>query len=292
MAKPLEDRQRAALNETARLADVEATIEDTRTALAAAIADAEEQMARAVDPRVPSDDARAARVAAAHAEHDRDRHRNALAALEAKRKALAESQANAAKAVKYNAVLAERDALAEALKTEGAAAISTLVDLNKRLAAQEPVLAAVNASLPEDRPRLDNAECIARGLTSNGLWPEGFSNVFRFANMQLPHFERRGMAWPDEDGVIARQAEAYQEQLQSQRAARLQREAREASRRWYTVQRTDDKHGTLTFHHANGIFGLGYQLWTCELYSDQVERAEAAGMIVTPTAAPAKAAPR
>jgi hypothetical protein len=54
------------------------------------------------------------------------------------------------------------------------------------------------------------------------------------------------------------------------------------------VQRTDNKHGTLTFHHANGIFGLGYQLWPCELYCDQVELAEAEGMIVTPIDAPAK----
>ncbi len=289
MSKALDDRITAAMGQSGRLPAIAELIAEVVAATAEAQATHDTLDAMSKSASASEEEADRAADEAAKVARRIIRLGAKRAQLQQRQECLQEAERSQQRIATYEAVKADRDRLAEDLKTQGAGALEVIVDLIKRIAAQETKLAAVNASLPAGKTSLEDAEFVARGVLPNGLWPKGFDQAFRLTAMKVPHFARRGMAWPDEDGEAARQAAAYQKSLEAERKARLQREEREASRRHYTVQRTDTKPGTIRLHHANGIFGLGLQVWPCELYADQVAKAEAAGMIVTPIDTPALA---
>lgn len=194
MAKTLQERQQAALGPRARLADVRATITDTKAALTAAEGEREAHKIRSLDPALPTDDARAARHAAADAEHERDRQAAALESLEAKERALADAEAAADALARFHAVKEERDQLAAELQERLPALLSELVGFLERIEANDGRCAQANRKLPPDCQWLASAEAVARGVPPAFMGRGG--HILRLTQMQIPELGEIGMAWP------------------------------------------------------------------------------------------------
>lgn len=194
MAKPLEDRQRAALMPGARLGDVRAVLAETQTAAQAATEAAAEARAIAIDPRTPSDAARAARHAAADHDHDAERHAAAVKLLAEKVAALESADATAKRRVDEQAAEAERDALVAEWRDRVPGILSFFTELFERTLANE-------ARLDRLGIRTGGAEALARGVPGNFRSEHG-GTVSRFADMKIPRWDTDGLAWPRQAGVI------------------------------------------------------------------------------------------
>ncbi|MBA4757738.1 hypothetical protein [Sphingosinicella sp.] len=209
MAKPLEDRQRAALMPGARLGDVRAVLAETQTAAQAATDAAAEARAIAIDPRTPSDAARAARHAAADHEHDAERQVAAVKLLAEKVAALETADATAKRRVDEQAAEAERDALVAEWRDRVPGIVSYLIELFERTTANE-------SRLDRLRIRTGGAEALARGVPGNFHSAHG-GPINRFAEMKIPRWDSDGLAWPRRAGVIPDTFVAQRESEQKSR---------------------------------------------------------------------------
>jgi len=286
MAKPFYDRLAAMMKRTApvRGADVAALLDEAEQKLLQTNEAAAEARKTSVDPMTPQGEAQAAYQAAKDLDFAAERLTAAIAALrERHSKILNSDQAKASRA-EYDAAAAENAALAVEIAETYPAVLAKLCDLFARLAANDTRIANANRSKPADCPALLSAESVARGYEPHGSWPyaKGAGPVWRLLDMKLPNADRAGEAWPPSEMALAERQAAFEGQA---RHYREQEEARRVSKRRYSVQRTDSKHGQLTLRHADGFFRLGMQKFVCDLHGDEFEKAEADGMTIEPVPA-------
>jgi hypothetical protein len=188
MAKPLNDRIAAAMaNSRARLTDIEDLIGEARAEIESLSAAAAKAVSDSLDFTLCEEDREAA---AARAE----RHGRSAKALNAAVDRLSEilderRNREAAKAAEEHkaAILAERDRLAEALRTEWPAIERRMVELLTQIEANDA--ARVGARMSDA-----SAEAVARGLPGN-FFQHG--QLKRLTGIKLPSFSD-GMrsAWP------------------------------------------------------------------------------------------------
>lgn len=92
--------------------------------------------------------------------------------------------------------LAERDALANVLRSEIPILTRRYAEIVRELDASDARLAAAGLIF-------ESAEIVARGYQGNGVWADGRGQVTRLRNAKLPLFNKPGFAWLD-DGMNGR----------------------------------------------------------------------------------------
>jgi hypothetical protein len=188
MAQPLENRITAALRDSSRLKDVEATISDVGSEIGSARKALSQELARSVDPALTTPQARQARSTAADLEHDIRRLEVSLSLLGERRQAILDDESYAIRLKRYEAAESERDALVAWVRDRYSVIVLEIVDMVQRLHASDAECAAVNRDRPRDKPVLVGAEFLGRDLPPSGYWPieKGGSPGTRLDTMILP----------------------------------------------------------------------------------------------------------
>lgn len=194
--KTLADRQKAALAPSARLADVETVLADTREALPAVEAEFALWRDKSLDPSASTEAARAARTKADDAAHDRDRQLAAIEALEAKAEQMKADAAVAARIAIYDEAKAERDQLADDIRDRWPALQAEMVGLLERMAANDTRVDQANRQLPKGRARLEPAECVAREMGLTFMTRLGQVGSLKAINLPDFHGVEARSAWP------------------------------------------------------------------------------------------------
>jgi hypothetical protein len=148
MAKTLAERTRAALEPSARLKDVRSVLADNEAAFEQLKRDVGAAETAELDLALAPDEARAAHGRRTELQFDAAR---AEAAIQQLRDRVEELQSNEAETVRreaYATAKAANEALAEDLRTKGAAVLAELADLAGRIAANDALIARVNLELP------------------------------------------------------------------------------------------------------------------------------------------------
>ena len=269
MAKTLEERVRSAL----------ATDRVTITDLADVIGLAEAELERlgALHTKASADS-----INFALAARDRDEssalaarigrevaaYAGALAELRVKLQAKRESDQRKASDADRAQALTERDILASEIPERYRQACDLLIGLARDILASDARMKALGM------PDL-SAEAVARGCTAFAF--RGMP-AQRIIEIRLPKLDDYVDLWPCQE----QPAPPAISLVTLRRDAEMVEQEREAGKRRFHVRRTDQREGTRPLRHADGVFQLGYQEFTCWLYADQVEPARRAGMLVEP----------
>lgn len=189
MAKPLNERIA-----TARTND-RVTITDLRALIAELTEERDRQLARqaqadrdSVDIALSDEDRDEAAAVAGRSARLADAYTSALEELEAKLERKLDSEAQRAKQAERDAILVERDALAERWQETYPRVVAELVDLFAATIANEERMKA--AHIYEA-----SAEAVGRGLQGNFQGSGGY--VERITKLKLPALDGR-RAWPPE----------------------------------------------------------------------------------------------
>lgn len=274
MAQTLDSRINAALRSAARLKDVESVISDVKAEMQATRTKLDAENARSIDPALTTAEAREARNNAADLEHDLRRLDASLGMLNERRASLLKDAEQARCLKEYEATTRETDDLAKLLRDRVPPIFSELVDILRRIEANDARVAAANANRPSGAAVIPRAEQAARGYIGVGSWPN-MSPVERLTAMMIPRFDGDGRLWPRSHAPTPMAfPDVFSDAIRQREASKVQ----------YTVQRTDKRMGQVVLHHADGVFNLGYQAHTCWLYPGQVQACKAAGMTLTPVA--------
>jgi hypothetical protein len=155
--------------------------------------------ARALNPALASNGVKEARQQMEDAAFQRDRLQVAVTKLRERLVAVKGDEENARRERAYQAVEAERDRLAEELKSYPEIA-ARLADLLVRIVANDAEIERINAhALPRERGRLLSAELVARGLAGWVLNAQPLAKRLT-DELRLPAFELRpgsdGYLWP------------------------------------------------------------------------------------------------
>lgn len=151
-----------AFGASATAAFVSGLVVEVARELTRATAAAEAARADALSPQLTSSAIRNARELASDMEFERDRLQVAAAKLRDRLAELKASEENTKRKIAYDKAQAERDAVAEELKSYPAIA-EKLVQLLSRLVDCNSEVAAINSRLPTGAPRLEPAEYCAKG---------------------------------------------------------------------------------------------------------------------------------
>lgn len=280
--KPLDERFGSMLKPGARATDIGTMIGEVEQQIARLKNEAETAHSRSLDPLISEADAANARAEAQGYEFAIERWTSRLGLLQARFVERTESDQSAARTREFNETRDESAKLADDIRTRAPALFAELVDLLSRIEANDKRVADANRLKPGGEAPILFAEAQARDFLAHGVWKNGVDYVERLTNIKLPKFNTWGRMWPIDPGVTA-----AMQMAETAARVRMAHREREATRAWFTVQRTDTKTGQVSLQHADGFFRLGRQEWLCELYGDQVRKAEAAGMIVKAAKAPA-----
>ncbi len=265
MAKPLNERIANALsNDNVRTHDLEkliGEIEGERDRLTAAHAAASSE---SVDFALNEADREDAAAKAGKYARGAETLANALVRIRERLDERRESENSQAAETERAAAIAERDALAKEFGAFVPQALDRLVDLLRKVAANEQRLRAAGAAEP-------NAEAKARGVT-------GFlgyaGQVESYSKMKIPAYSKAGRMWPvDEHSRIAAQVAAdYSANLARQKA-----EAREAAER---KRKEAEEHARLhgQYRLSTGLVGYEAIRLPKELIAARMPRAIEYGM--------------
>lgn len=246
MANTLSERL-ASFNVRSRTSDLEQLIVDVKAERDAQAAQHVGYRADALNFKL----AEADRDEAAQKAERADRNAKALAAeLEGLEAILLERRQNEKTAAIENqrkAVLAERDALAERIKTEWPALSEGMMALFDAIEANEAQLRAVGLGG-------DNAEAIARGLPGN--WYHNGVPVKQFTKMQIPDWSGKQLAWPRPTPVFDHGAVMKQQrQLQMESAAKAA--AQPSPYIWHRAKVSNGRPNSFRAKFRDGSTGVG-----------------------------------
>jgi len=193
----LDERVAAAFADGATSSGVADLIAEVEAAAVASGENAETARSRALDPALAAPDVAAARRDMEDASFRRDRLQQAVRRLGERRHELKVQEERTRRRAAYDAVIAERDALAAELAEIYPAVAEKLADLAARIATSDAAIERVNRKLPDGAKWLANAELVARQLNS---FFDGPSNIPRIAqHMRLPAFRYAPLepyTWP------------------------------------------------------------------------------------------------
>lgn len=284
--KSLEERYESMLKPRATATDMKAVIGEIEAEIDRLSASAEEARATSLDPAVSETDAQQARVDEESFRFAVERWAARLEVLEARYAERTESEAAQAQKREFEAAAQEAEALAREINERLPEVFAYLTDLLRRIRENDARVEVANLSKPGGAEHIIPAEQAARGYNGAGTWPN-LMPVERLTSMVIPRLKGSGRLWPQEDAVAASSSPIISADASMKQWAR----EREASKRQYTVQRTDKRFGTLQLRHADGLFDLGTQEYTCWLHPDQVKACRDAGMKVQAVASARAAEP-
>ena len=266
--KPLEERFHSMMKPRATATDIQAVIAEIDAEVARLSEVANLARAKSLDGAISDADAEQART-------DEQGLRFAIERWISRKETLAgrfaeRTQSEAAQALRkeYDDAAVETQVLADDLKARIPGLLAELAELLGRIRANDTRVEKANRNRPGGSPSLLGAEQIARGYVGIASWPN-MSPVERLVDIVLPRFDGDGRIWP---AAEMPKAMAFYDVFGE--AAR----AKQAAKAEYVVQRTDNRQGTVSLIHADGVFQLGYQAYNCWLFPQQVEAAKRAGM--------------
>ena len=176
----LTDRIAGILQTECPSSDVRSTLTDANAALDDAKARRAAAEAIAVDPLADSKAVAAADASIAKIDLEQRRLANAIEQLGAHLTARLTIEREGNKLSRYERALAERDEVAEAIRTDYPDAVDTLVRLAQRIAASDAEIDRVNVDRPKGKGYMQRAETVARGHKPGTTHPS------IVANMKLP----------------------------------------------------------------------------------------------------------
>ncbi|MBR2267365.1 hypothetical protein [Sphingobium sp.] len=270
--KPLEERFHSMMKPRATATDMQAVIAEIGTEVERLTAAADQARATSLDGSISDADADQARS---------DEHglRFAIERWISRKEALASrlaerTQSDAAQALRkqYEDTAAETEVLAADLKERIPEIFAELISLLERVRRNDARVYQVNQSKPGGAASITPAEQHARGFIGAGQWPN-LNHVSRLTDIRIPRFDGDGFLWPQPEAKRPMQFfDVFGEAERTKQATKAK----------YVVQRTDNRQGTVSLFHADGVFQLGYQAHHCWLLPQQVEACRAAKMTVTP----------
>ena len=191
MAKVLDDRIASALGPRIASAIIDAVLADARAALAATEQEHDEAERLSLDPHHVNGHAHEALEAKNEAAFARDRLEVAIDRLQGRLGAAKQAEQLASDIAAYDAVKAERDALAAEFRDQYPALAGKVIDLLERVTASEKKIHAINNKLSSGRPWLNPTEAEARKCAAN----YGGGNLQITKTIELPAFDGIGFLW-------------------------------------------------------------------------------------------------
>lgn len=186
------DRIRQALQDTWTAQAVAQLIGEVETALSAARTRTDEAEAIARDPFTDEAAAKAARTEADSNRIAAERLDAAHARLVERRLSLGTAEEQTRRAAQYNAAMAERDALADAIRTRYPDLVTELVAMAQGINASNAAVDAANVNRPDGKEPLAYAEWIAREIA-----PGNHSHPRIETALKLPAAkDDNSLAWP------------------------------------------------------------------------------------------------
>jgi hypothetical protein len=150
-------------------------VAEVEKALASAKIEAEKPRRDALDPQLSKAGQRNARELAGDAEFHRDRLQAALEKLRLRLVELKDQEEDAKRRVAYDKAAAERDAVAEELRSVYPEVAERLVALFSRLQQSNYELGQINEKLPKGAARLELAEFVAKGIVGKNMFGQAVS---------------------------------------------------------------------------------------------------------------------
>jgi len=196
MAQSLDNRINAALRSAARLKDVEAVIGAVETEIADTTVKMDAETARSIDPALTTPQAREARNNAADLEHDIRRLNASLGMLVEKRDKIIADNAEEQRRKRFDAAKAERDSLAQHIRTRYPEIAMEMLALVRRIEASNAACEAVNRETPWKGEKLVHAENLARDCGHYWEMNRGGGPVTFISNIRLPLISREGSYLP------------------------------------------------------------------------------------------------
>ncbi|CAM5423381.1 hypothetical protein ACFSUK_20945 [Sphingobium scionense] len=270
--KPLEERFHSMMKPRATATDIQAVIAEIDAEVARLSDAAGLAHAKSLDGAISDADADQARK-------DEQGLRFAIERWISRKETLAgrfaeRTQSDAAQALRkqYEDTVTETVVLAADLKERIPEIFAELTSLLERVLSNNACVYQVNQSKPGGAASITPAEQQARGFIGTGQWPN-LNHVSRLTDIRIPRFDGDGFLWPQPEAK--RPMQFFDVFGEAERA-------KQATKAKYVVQRTDNRQGTVSLFHADGVFQLGYQAHRCWLLPQQVEACRAAKMTVTP----------
>lgn len=185
----LSDTIAATLRDAGASSDVAAVLADAKAEAAKLDRVITTARADAMNPLAGAEAVGAARDVLADATFTRERLTVALSALAERVEHLGELERKAATDAEREAATAERDKLAEAIRSEVPGMVRRWTELVRLIRANDARLAAAGVA--------QSAESIARDYPTHGQWPNSAGPVMRMRDAKLPLFFGHGLAWAD-----------------------------------------------------------------------------------------------